>query len=94
MSDERDRDVAKWIAGFLDEMIRCGMDEDAHHRYRDRNSVESDELGEVKPITPPTGDEMLRMWESSSERVMRYLYPLVRLRLEEVVEDYTREDGR
>lgn len=89
---DRERDVAKWIAGLLDELVRSGMDEDAHHRYRDMNSVEDG--GDLKPITPPTGPEILRTWESSSEDVMMYLYPLVRLRFEELVDDYEREDGK
>ena len=87
---DRERDVAKWIAGLLDELVRSGMDEDAHHRYRDTNSVEDGE--ELKPIIPPTPEEI--RGEVPMDGVLRYLLPLIRLRLEQVADDYEREDGK
>jgi hypothetical protein len=90
---DRERDVAKWIAALLDELVRSGMDEDAHHRYRCTNSVDDQDnpSGLFKWINPPTYDEIKSI---EMEGVLRYLMPLIRFRLEQVAEDYEREDGR
>ena len=88
--NDREKDVSKWVAELLDDLICGGMDEDAHHRYRDQNSIE-DPDGEhgIKPIEPPTSNEIVSV---PIDGVMRYLMPLIRIRLEQVVEDFARED--
>ena len=85
--NERERDLCKWIAGLLDELVRSGMDEDVHHRYRSINSVDDqDNPNGLKWIEPPTPEEI--RGGIPMDGVLRYLMPLIRFRLEQVAEDW------
>lgn len=86
---DRERDVCKWIADLMYVVVGKGMNEGAHHDYRTTNRVDDQDnpYGLFKHIEPPTPAEIR---EASIDGVSKYLLPLIKIRLEQVCEDYER----